>query len=170
MDDSPTIYVLDSNVFMEAHRRYYALDICPGFWDCLSHHCREPRLISIDRVKDEIYDGDALAVWVKAAPDELFVSSADQKVVDTFAEMMAWVQGNDQFLPQAKAEFASAADGWVAAYAKEHDAVVVTHEAYIPEARRRVPLPNLCRQFGVAYKDTFLMLRELEVRFNWARS
>ena len=25
-------YVLDANVFIEAHQRYYALDVCPGFW------------------------------------------------------------------------------------------------------------------------------------------
>ena len=26
-------YLLDSNVFIEAKNRYYAFDICPGFWE-----------------------------------------------------------------------------------------------------------------------------------------
>ena len=36
-------YLLDANVFMEAHRRYYAFDLCPGFWECLLHHHRRRR-------------------------------------------------------------------------------------------------------------------------------
>lgn len=34
MDDDP-VYLLDSNVFMEAKNRYYAFDIVPGFWQAL---------------------------------------------------------------------------------------------------------------------------------------
>jgi hypothetical protein len=34
-------YLLDSNVFIEAYRRYYSFDICPGFWDCLVHTSNE---------------------------------------------------------------------------------------------------------------------------------
>jgi len=168
-DEAPVVFVLDANVFMEAHRRYYALDLCPGFWECLAHYCHEPRLLSIDRVRDEIGDDDALSDWVKDAPDELFVSSAEQPVVDTFSEMMTWVQGNTQFRPEAKAEFAAVADGWLAAYAKVHGAVLVTQEVYSADVKRKVPLPNVCRQFRVATRDTFSMLRELEVRFGWIR-
>ena len=80
---------------------------------------------------------------------------------------MAWVEGNTQFRREAKAEFAAAADGWLAAYAKVHGAVLVTHEQYSPDVKRRVPLGNICQQFGVPMRDTFLMLRELEVRFDW---
>ena len=65
------------------------------------------------------------------------------------------------------AEFAAAADGWLAAYAKVHGAVVVTHEAYSPDVKRRVPLGNVCHEFNVPTWDTFRMLRELEVRFEW---
>lgn len=166
-DGQPIIFVLDANVFMEAHRRYYALDLCPGFWECLAHYCHKPRLLSIDRVRGEIADGDVLSEWVKGAP---FVSSAEQAIVDTFAEIMAWVQGNAQFRDEAKAEFAAPADGWLAAYAKVHDAVLFTHEVFSQDVKRKVPLPNICRQFGIAHRDTFSMLRELEVRFGWIRS
>ena len=53
------------------------------------------------------------------------------------------------------------------AYARVHDAVVVTHEVFNADVRKRVPIPNVCRQFDVDYRDTFAMLRELEVRFEW---
>ena len=124
--------------------------------------------MSIDRVRDEIrINKDSLTAWVKQTPNELFVSSAEQPVVDAFGKMMDWVQKNGQFRPEAKAEFASVADGWVAAYAKVHDAIVVTHEVFNADVRKRVPLPNVCRQFGLGYRDTFEMLRKMDVRFDW---
>lgn len=162
-----TCFLLDTNVFIEAHRRYYALDLCPGFWECLSYHARQRNLSSIDKVQAEIREGDALSRWIRDAPDELFVSSADPAVANTFKAMMAWVQGNPQFRPQAESEFAVAADGWLAAYAKVHGAVLVTQETADPNTKRRVPLPNVCDRFGVVTRDTFAMLRELEVRFDW---
>ena len=164
------MFLLDTNIFIEAHRRYYALDLCPGFWECLSYHARQRHLSSIDRVRAEIREGDALSRWIHDAPDELFVSSADPVVANIFKAMLTWVQRNPQFQPQAKSEFAVAADGWLAAYSKVHGAVLVTHEAADPNVRRRVPLPNVCDQFGVVVQDTFDMLRELEVRFDWRRA
>lgn len=38
---SDAIFLLDTNVFIEAHQRYYGLDLCPGFWDALRHFCGE---------------------------------------------------------------------------------------------------------------------------------
>ncbi len=166
---TPPRFVLDANVFIEAHRRYYALDLCPGFWDCLAHFSRESTLVSIDRVRAEMSGADVLSDWVNQAPAEMFDSTADVQMVDLFAQIMVWVQGQTQFGEAAKAQFAAAADGWVAAYAAVHRAVVVTHEVYNPTTRRKLPLPNVCRQFGIVTCDTFVMLREREVRFGWLR-
>ena len=171
MNRDRSLFVLDTNVFIEAHRRYYAQDLCPGFWECLTHYCNEGQTLSIDRVRDEILiSSDQLSEWVNQAPDDLFLSSAEPLVVNAFIEMMDWVQGNGQFQPEAKVEFASVADGWLAAYARVYNAVVVTQEVFNPDVRKRVPLPNVCRQFGVDCRDTFEMLRELEVCFHWRRS
>lgn len=167
-EGAPRIYVLDANVFIQAHRRYYAFDLCPGFWRCLTHFCGASRLMSVDRVRNEIKDGDRLAEWIRTAPEHLFASTADPRVIDAFGEMMAWVQGNRQFSEAAKAEFAGVADGWLAAYARVHGAVVVTHETFNAEIKKKVPLPNVCRAFDVPYVDTFRMLRALDVRFAWA--
>lgn len=56
-------YLLDANVFIEAKRRYYAFDLCPGFWDCLVSHHQGDRIQSIDRVKQELERGDDLLQW-----------------------------------------------------------------------------------------------------------
>ncbi len=167
MDQEYPLFVLDTNVFIQAHRRYYAQDVCPGFWECLAHYSLEKRVVSIDRVRDEILGPNPLVEWVSEAPSGLFVPSAEPLVRAAFTEMVNWVQANEQFRSEAKAEFARVADGWLAAYARVHNAVVVTHEVFGAEVRRKVPLPNVCREFGIAYRDTFEMLRELEARFDW---
>ena len=52
------------------------------------------------------------------------------------------------------------------AYAKSHNAIVVTNEAFDPNVKRRVPLPNLCKQFDVECCNTIHMLRGLGVMFD----
>lgn len=96
-----------------------------------------------------------------------FVPSLGQTVTDAYREVMRWVYANDQFAIQAKNEFSQGADGWLVAYARAHDVMLVTLERYAPEARSKVPLPNVCRQFGVPCIDTFEMLRRLGARFDW---
>ena len=109
-------YVLDADVFITANNGYYAPDICPSFWGCLLQAHREGHVISIDRVRDELLDGnDNLKDWVLDQASHMFVPSTDSAIVATFSHMSMWVQQNQQFTNAAKAEFADAADGWLAA-------------------------------------------------------
>lgn len=159
-------FLLDTNVFMEAHKRYYGLDLCPGFWEALLHFQGEGRIGSLDRVRDEIWEGDALADWIAGVPDGFFVSSATPEVAARYAELMAWANAPD-FTAAAKTDFARGADGWLVAYAAVHDLVVITHETHEPNRKNAVKIPNACEQFKVDWADTFSMLRKLEVKFNW---
>jgi len=85
-------------------------------------------------------------------------------VIDSFQEMVNWVYGEPQFTDGARAEFASVADGWLIAYAAVNGLIVVTHEEFSPDVKRRVPIPNVCEEFEVEYIDTFDMLRALGVK------
>jgi hypothetical protein len=159
-------YVLDANVFIQAHQTHYNFDICPGFWLALSRQHEAKRIFSIDKVRAELLAmNDQPSDWVKSrAPDTFFKRTADREVSGAFRDVVNWVQSESQFTPEAKAEFASVADGWVIAYAKANDLVVVTHEVYAPEARKKVPIPNVCLEFDVEYCNTFDMLRDLKVQ------
>lgn len=56
-------FLLDTNVFIEAKNRYYAFDICPGFWDWMDAVC-DGDVASIVSVRDEMTGGnDELANW-----------------------------------------------------------------------------------------------------------
>jgi hypothetical protein len=160
-------YVLDANVFIEAHQRYYGFDICPGFWLALARQHEKKRVFSIDRIRTELVAGGGqLSDWAKGrAPGTFFKGTADKNVSDAFAAMVNWVQAEQQFSPEAKSRFASVADGWLIAYAKRNGLVVVTHEVYAPDAKKTVPIPNVCLEFDVECSDTFSMLRELGVKF-----
>ena len=160
------LFVLDTNVFIGAHNDYYAPAFCPAFWDCVIRYFHAERLISIDRVFTEIEKPVELVQWAQNAPNDFFVFSGDQPVVTAYRTIMNWVQNNPQFHTAAKSKFASVADGWLVAYAQAHGAVVVTQEVLTPDARKRVPIPNVCQQFNVRYLNTFEMLRQLGVQFD----
>ena len=159
-------YALDANVFIQAHKTYYGFDLCPGFWLALLRQHELKRLCSIDKVRKELVDqGDKLTDWVNdTAPAMFFKGTADKAVSDAFRDLMNWVQSED-YSVQAKSTFAAAADGWLIAYAKINGHVVVTHEAYKPDAKNRVLIPNLCIEFDVEWCNTFEMLRQLKIRF-----
>ncbi len=166
MNSSKPILLLDANIFIEAHKRYYAQDICPGFWDCLLHHNDINALRSIDEVEKEIKEGkDELWDWAKNSPPGMFVSSKEQSVQGSFFEIMDWVSQQPLFTSDAITKFAGGADGWLVAYAKVHGMILVTEEKPSQDAKRRVPIPNVCKYFEVSYRGTFEMLRDLEVKF-----
>ena len=164
------MFVLDTNVFIAAHHDYYDPNFCPGFWACLEHFTQADRLLSIDRVRKEIQSPTELVDWTKKASSKLFRSTTEIETVDAFKKMQRWVNTNDQFKTAAKDEFSRVADGWLVAYAKVNNAIVVTHETFDPNVKRRVPIPNVCKQFGVDVLNTYGMLQQLGVRFSWNQS
>ena len=169
---TPPAFLLDSDVFIAAKNAYYAFDICPGFWKGIVHAHESDRVRSIDRIRNELLSGrkeEDLVQWVKKdVPTAFFHDSNSGDVSSAYAEIMLWVQRNAQYFDRAKAKFATEADGWLVAYSMVHGTVVVTNEQPRPESRNRVLLPDVCVQFKVPFNDTFLMLRDLTVRFDLA--
>jgi hypothetical protein len=167
-------YLLDSDVFIAAKNSYYAFAICPGFWDSLIHHYGVGNICSIDRVRGELLAGrktEDLVQWVKGQlPSPFFVDTGEESVTTAYGDVMLWVQRNPQYFDQAKAKFATEADGWLVAYAMVHGVTVVTNEQPRPESRNRILLPDVCIHFDVMYRDTFGMLNELGVRYEWRGS
>lgn len=151
---------------MAAWHDHYPPDLYPGFWECLERYSCAGNLVIIDRVNNEIISPSGLIGWLDRNWRGSLGSTRERGVVAVFSQMQRWVQTNPQFLPAGKNEFAGTADGWLAAYAKVHGTIVVTNEVFDANIRRRVPLPNLCRQFGVPYVNTLGMLRGLGVRFD----
>ena len=160
-------YILDANIFIEAKNRYYAFNLCPGFWDSLLHHNSVGNLESIDRVEKELLEGkDNLATWCKKSTD-LFASTDNKFVLADYGDIIQWVQSQERFNDAAKSEFSRGIDAWIIAYAKANNAIVVTQEASAPKSRKDVKIPDVCNHFNIKCKSTFDMLKKLGVVFNW---
>ncbi len=163
-------FVLDSDVFIAAKNAYYAFDICPGFWKCILRAHTQNRARSIDRIRHELLSArkeEDLVQWVeREVPESFFHDSNSSEVSSAYAEVMLWVQRERRYFDRAKAKFATEADGWLVAYSMVNETVVVTNEQPRPESRNRVLLPDVCTQFNVTYRDTFVMLRDLAVQFD----
>lgn len=169
-----TLYVLDANVFVEAKKRYYAFDICPGFWNSLTWHYGQGNVCSVDRVRSELVEhGDELSDWVaNQMPAAAFHSTKEDTIAACYGDVVRWAMNQPQFMDAAKAEFADAkvADAWLVAYASTRGATLVTHETFDDHIRRKVKIPNVCRAFHVPYLDTFHMLAQLGIQFTWKAS
>lgn len=162
---NPALYVLDSSVFIEAARRYYGLDFAPGFWDALESHGRSGHLVSIDRVKSELERGnDDLAEWAQTMFGVCFARTNEKDIIEAYADVMKWVGVQTQFFSYAKADFARGADGWLAAFARARNCTLVTQEEYSQNIKRQVPIPNVCRSFGITCINTFDMMRALGIK------
>ena len=158
------LYLLDTNVCIQAARHYYAFDIAPLFWVALIEQAANGRVRSIDRVKTEIDKGnDDLKDCTDDNFHQWFESTDADDVVEAYADIMLWASQQAQFTDAAKAEFAGAADGWLVAFARARGYVVVTLERFDPLVRRRIPIPNVCEAFDVEQVDTFELLRALGV-------
>lgn len=166
------MYLIDSDVLITAKNAYYAFDICPGFWDSLIDHHRTGTLQSLDRIRQELLQGredEDLVQWVKQdLPGTFFLASQSERVVSAYTEVMLWVQRNAQYYDNAKAKFATGADGWLVAYARINNSIVVTNEQSRPESRNEIKLPDVCKQFGVQFQNTFEMLKALGTSYHYA--
>ena len=154
------MYVLDTNVFIDAANAYYAFDLAPGYGDFLvqlfdSHHA-----VSIKSVYDELGeagDGDPLKDWARANKQH-FVAP-DSRVVACYQRVIAWAKNN--YDSPAVIEFQRVADSWIVAHALANGWVVVTHEKSAPRSKRRIKIPDACAALGVECLNPFMMLRDM---------
>ncbi|MGI6366267.1 MAG: DUF4411 family protein [Bacillota bacterium] len=157
-------YLLDANVFINAFKSYYAFDIAPGFWDSLVRLAQAGIVQSIDWVYKELGRvEDELFAWARSSFRNAFQSTDREDVFHQYGQVMQWVEDQERFSPESISRFAEGADGWLIAYAKTCNCIVVTHESFDYGRGPKVKIPNVCVAHGVQYTDTFTMLRELEV-------
>lgn len=164
------IYILDSNFFIQAHRDTYPLDVAFSFWNKVKQLAAEGKIISIDKVKKEIYDHeDDLKQWcVENVPSDFFKDSS--QVMNAYSQVSAWANSmNTQYLPNALNEFLDAdeADAFLVAFALADPAnrILVTHEKSEPNKKTKVKIPEACNALGVQYIKTINMFRQLNETF-----
>ncbi|MBB3286738.1 MULTISPECIES: DUF4411 family protein [unclassified Rhizobium] len=161
-------FLLDTNVFIEAKNRYYAFDICPGFWDWMDSACGV-KVASIVNVREELTRGDdELSAWAHDRKDaEWFLKVDDSETQVNFGEIAAYISSG-QYTSQAVAKFLDDADPWLIAKARSMSATVITHELPSPNSKKRVLIPDVCNAFDVKYINMFDALRGFSTQFTWS--
>jgi hypothetical protein len=165
-----TVYVVDSNFFIQAHRVNYPLDIAYSFWNKVKELAETGRIISIDKVKAELYDkNDDLEAWCKANLPEDFFKSTDE-VMTEYGSVTSWaISMNHHYLPNALNEFLDAdeADAFLVAYslADKDNRVLVTQEKSQPTRKNKIKIPEACNSIDVRFLNTIEMFRELGETF-----
>jgi hypothetical protein len=154
------IYLLDTNTFIEANNRYYGMTFCPAYWAWIERSHQANLVRSIQAVSQELLRGDdQLAEWAKQQKS-LFMSNSDSATQAAFAEVAKYVSEQaSQMKTGALEDFLAGADPWLIAKAMTlPECILVTHEQFNLQVRRKYTLPNVCRHFGVQWADTFEML------------
>ena len=158
-------YLMDANTYIQAKNLYYDMTFCPAFWDWLNKQFQAGQVMSIDNVYLELTDSnDALSTWAKQHKDH-FASVADKPTQDMFADIANYVVSQTDKSQVDIANFLSKADPWLIAKAATMGATLVTHEVVVPANSKKVKIPNICKQFGVSYMNTFQLLSHLQAQF-----
>lgn len=165
-----SVYVVDSNFFIQAHRFNYPLDIVPSFWLKIRQLAESGAIISIDKVRKEIYDHqDDLKEWCENnLPEQFFKDTLD--IIASYTQVVRWANSRGSHYSQvALAEFLNAdeADAWLVAFALSDKAnrIIVTHEKSQPDIKRKIKIPEACAPFDIPFVDTIEMMRRLGERF-----
>lgn len=168
MPEPELTYVIDANIFMQAARTYYSFDFAQPFWDALVEFGNENKIVSIDKVFQEIKEGDdLLKEWAIKEFANYFDTTETSSIVQCYADLVQWADSQSQYTRIAKDEFMdeSNADAWVLAYAKVNNCMLVTSEIANLDSKKRIPIPNVCEAFGIPFCDTFTMLKDLNFSF-----
>lgn len=166
------LYILDTNVLIHPYRTTHPLDIHPSFWKKMSIILNRTEVLSIDKVKDEIYDHkDDLTDWCKLNTTASFWASSSQSILE-YAKIQNWAQSKD-YNERALSDFANSknADPFLVSYAmflkvkEDKNVTIVTLEVSNPDSKKIVKLPDVCMYFNIRFININEFFRELKVRF-----
>ncbi len=165
-----SVFVLDSNFFIQAHRSTYPLDIAFSFWNKIKQLAHEGKIISVDKVRDEIYDkNDSLEEWCKGNLPLDFFKDTDS-VMSYYGVVSSWaISKSNHYTPQALNEFLDAeeADAFIIAFALADagNRIIVTQEISAPGRISKIKIPDVCLALKVQYSNSMDMFRKLGESF-----
>lgn len=156
-------YLIDSDVLITSKNLYYRPNFCEAFWSWIISGHTAGRLFSIDKVKQELLNGDKddpLYQWVQSdALKDFFLGSAASAA--KWKDLASWVMNGD-YMQAAKDKFlnANSADAWlIAVAAAEGDCIIVTNEISAPNSIKNIKLPDAAAALNVKTISLFQLLQ-----------
>lgn len=167
-----SLFILDTNCFIQSHRITYPLDVATTFWQKIKKLCLENKIISIDKVREEIFkNDDELKKWiVQNIPEEFFKSTETLQIISEYQKVVQWANSkSDHYVQKAIDDFLryENADSWIVAYAISFNdnCQIVTQEKSEPNRKNKIKIPEVCDAFSIQYKNIIEMFRLLGETF-----
>lgn len=158
---------VDCNVFVQAKNLYYAFDLAPGFWQKIMECSKSGQICCPMMVYTEIAKGgDDLTDWANTAKSLGFFSEPDKSVQQQFSRVATHVTTNGKYHSAQGSLFMKGADPWVVAAAMANGGTVVTQEKLVGPDSTKVKIPNVCKEFGVPYINSYEMLRRVKMELH----
>lgn len=165
------MYLLDANVLIAAHRKYYGIDQVPEYWEWLCHHATAGTIKLPAEVHAEIkYDKenpDLLAEWAHSEevkphlvlPEEVPVAIVQTVLANGYAPDLDDIEieeiGADPFLIAAALMDAG------------NRTVVTVEVSKSSKKRAERRIPDVCSDLGVKCVDEHTFARDLGFATNW---
>jgi hypothetical protein len=156
-------YLLDANIFIQAKNLHYGFDFCPAFWDWLIEKNTENKVLSIEKIGDELEAGDdRLSEWAEERDASFFVKP-DSAILPALQNVSTWAY-EQNYEPAAVNTFLQVADYYLVAHGVAHKHTIVTHER--PDnSTKKIKIPNACISLGVKCMSPYEMLRHERAKF-----
>jgi hypothetical protein len=158
-------HIVDANVLLEAANVYYTFKRVPGFWSWMEQSINAGSIRSVSLIQAEVEHPQELVDWLDdRLADGIFIDVSAPGIQAEYRKLVNWLVARP-FGPEHIAKFLNGADPWIIASAKVMGATVCTQEQLIGPGSRKIKIPNVCREWGVDYCNTFEMLDALGAAF-----
>jgi hypothetical protein len=144
------------------------LDVATSFWIKINQLAKQGQVISIDKVKAELYrNKDLLTDWCSSnLPSGFFADSAG--IIPHYSIVIRTANARRPSYNQRALDTffdADEADAWLIAHALAKGLPIVTHEISQPARVANVKIPDICQMLGIETLTTIEMFRQLGESF-----
>lgn len=169
---SKPIFLLDTNVFIDPYKKYYAPDLVPKFWPYIENSIKNGNIAILDLFYDELAKGkDDLTNWLETINPPI-INHRETNIVKAYGEVINHIASCGFYSQNVRMNWDDIqnADPWLIACAMGCDYTLITFEQSIGKlskqnhASNRLKIPDVCKSLNVTCFDLFDMMRALSVR------
>lgn len=153
-------YLFDSDCLIVAKNSYYSPEFSAAFWEWLLAGNQQGAFFMVDRVIDELKQGDEddyLYKFADTHSDSFKLVTTGHDCLQKYSELQnwastTWASGKDNMKIRKALEVfgrLNTADSWQVAYASLHGYEIVSNEKPEIASQKSVKLPDVANAFGV---------------------
>ena len=166
------MYLLDSSVFIEAEKRYYPKNLCPGFWDSVSRCFNDGFAMSLDQVQDEIskQDDHIELTLIELCGEDFFLDSGSAAIISEVARITVNLKDRNKYTQPTLMDMERGADLYLIAVCFLNNWTLVTEEKESPYPNQKTgqykaKIPAICQDFNIRCLRTTEFLIEMNHRY-----